>query len=87
MPDLGSVGADRIRALDAVASDTRSLLRRAARMRQQTSNLGDPELAALGSELVELAERLLIRLEEHRAEERRRARQQLRGIRQEPDDL
>jgi hypothetical protein len=57
------------------------------RIREQTSNLEDPELAALGAELVELAERLLARLEDRRAEERRRARRQLRGGREETDDL
>ncbi|MGA2872755.1 MAG: hypothetical protein ABSF27_04110 [Candidatus Dormibacteria bacterium] len=87
MPDLGGAPTDRIRALDAVTSDTRSLLRRAVRIREQTSNLEDPELAALGAELVELAERLLARLEDRRAEERRRARRQLRGGREETDDL
>jgi hypothetical protein len=80
MPDFSVPGAARLRALDALTSDTRSLLRRAARVQRQTADLADPVLVAQGRELVDTVERLLTSLEERRQEERQRARQQLRGI-------
>lgn len=80
MPDFSVPGAARLRALDALASDTRSLLRRAGRVQRQTADLGDPVVTEQGRELQDAAERLLNSLEERRREERLLARQQLRGI-------
>ena len=80
MPDFSVPGAARLRALDALASDTRSLLRRAGRVQRQTADLGDPVVTDQGRELQDAAERLLNSLEERRREERLLARQQLRGI-------
>jgi erythromycin esterase-like protein len=80
MPDFSVPGAARLRALDALASDTRSLLRRAGRVQRQTADLGDSVVTEQGRELQDAAERLLNSLEERRREERLLARQQLRGI-------
>jgi hypothetical protein len=80
MPDFSVPGAARLRALDALASDTRSLLRRAGRVQRQTADLGDPVVTEQGRELQDAAERLLNSLEGRRREERLLARQQLRGI-------
>jgi len=80
MPDFSVPGAARLRALDVLASDTRSLLRRAGRVQRQTADLGDPVVTEQGRELQDAAERLLNSLEERRREERLLARQQLRGI-------
>ena len=80
MPDFSVPGAARLRALDALASDTRSLLRRAGRVQRQTADLGDPVVTEQGRELQDAAERLLNSVEERRREERLLARQQLRGI-------
>jgi hypothetical protein len=79
MPDLSAPGASQLRALDGLASDTRSILRRASRLQRQTRDLGDPALSEQGRELVATAERLLSSLEERRREGRMLARQQLRG--------
>lgn len=84
MPDLRAPGAARLRALDALTSDTRSLLRRVGRVQRQAADLGDPVLSEQGRELVDCTERLLTSLEERRQDERRLARQQLRGL---PVDL
>lgn len=80
MPDFSVPGAARLRALDALASDTRSLLRRAGRLQRQTADLGDSVVTEQGRELQDAAERLLNSVEERRREERLLARQQLRGI-------
>ena len=80
MPDFSVPGAARLRALDALASDTRSLLRRAGRVQRQTADLGDSVVTEQGRELQDAAERLLNSVEERRREERLLARQQLRGI-------
>ena len=80
MPDFSVPGAARLRALDALASDTRSLLRRAGRLQRQTAALGDSVVTEQGRELQDAAERLLNSVEERRREERLLARQQLRGI-------
>ncbi|HVB14427.1 MAG TPA: hypothetical protein VNH38_06710 [Candidatus Dormibacteraeota bacterium] len=80
MPDLSKPGAGRLRALDALASDARSLLRRAGRVQRQTADLGDSAITQQGRELVEAAEQLLNSLEERRRDERLLARQQLRGL-------
>ncbi|HUY09087.1 MAG TPA: hypothetical protein VMW80_06510 [Candidatus Dormibacteraeota bacterium] len=79
MPDLSVPGAGRLRALDAVAADTRSLLRRASKVQRQTADLGDPLVTEQGQELVVIAQRLLESLEERRRDERLLARQQIRG--------
>jgi hypothetical protein len=80
MPDFTTPGADRLRALDALVSDVRSLLRRAGRVQRQTADVGDIELTEQSGELLEAAERLLAGVEERRREERQEARRQLRGI-------
>lgn len=87
MPDLSGPGAQRIRALDGLASDTRSLLRRGARVRRQTADLEDPLLDAQSLALLEAAERLLRSLEERRQEERQQARQRLRLSRADDDEV
>ncbi|MGA7173416.1 MAG: hypothetical protein WCB86_06965 [Candidatus Dormiibacterota bacterium] len=79
MPDLSTPGASRLRALDAVAADTRSLLRRAGKVQRQTADLGDPAVTEQGQELVDAAQRLLESLEERRRDERLLARQHIRG--------
>jgi hypothetical protein len=79
MPDLSAPGASRLRALDALTSDTRSLLRRAGKVQRQTADLGDQVVTEQGRELVDATERLLNSLEERRRDERLLARQQLRG--------
>ncbi|MGC2193019.1 MAG: hypothetical protein WA751_11885 [Candidatus Dormiibacterota bacterium] len=86
MPDLSVPGASRLRALDTVASDTRSLVRRAAKIQRQTADLGDPLLTEQGRELVDATERLLNVLEERRRDERLLARQQLRGVNSRSDE-
>jgi hypothetical protein len=80
MPDFSTQGADRLRALDALASDVRSLLRRAGRVQRQTADVGDTELTEQSGELLEATERLLAGVDERRHEERLQARRQLRGI-------
>lgn len=80
MPDLSAPGAGRLRALDAVTSDTRSLLRRAGKVQRQTADLGEPGLTEQSRELVDVTERLLDSLEERQRDERLLARQELRGI-------
>jgi hypothetical protein len=79
VPDLSIPGASRLRALDAVTTDTRSLLRRAGKVQRQTADLGDPVVTEQGQELVDAAQRLLESLEERRRDERLLARQQIRG--------
>ncbi|HVB53609.1 MAG TPA: hypothetical protein VNF24_05400 [Candidatus Acidoferrales bacterium] len=85
MPDLSVSGAGRLRALDALASDTRSLLRRAGKVQRNTADLGDPSVTEQGRELVDATERLLASLEERRRDERLLARQHLRGIGRDAD--
>ncbi|MGA8208330.1 MAG: hypothetical protein WB801_00960 [Candidatus Dormiibacterota bacterium] len=80
MPDFSAPGADRLKALDALVSDVRSLLRRAARVQRQMADLSDPELAESGRELLDATERLLAGVEERRQQERQQARRQLRGM-------
>lgn len=80
MPDFSAPGADRVKALDVLASDVRSLLRRAARVQRQLADFSDPELTESGRELLDATERLLASVEEHRQKERQQARRQLRGI-------
>ncbi|HUY25169.1 MAG TPA: hypothetical protein VMV09_07695 [Candidatus Saccharimonadales bacterium] len=80
MPDFSAPGADRLKALDALASDVRSLLRRAARVQRQAADLAAPELTESSGELLEVTERLLAAVEERRQHERQQARRQLRGI-------
>ncbi len=79
MPDLSASGTDRLRGLDALTSDVRSLLRRAGKVQRQTADLGDPEAVAQGRELMDATERLLELLEERRRDERQIARQRLLG--------
>jgi hypothetical protein len=80
VPDFSASGADRLKALDALASDVRSLLRRAARVQRQMADLSEPELTESGRELLDATERLLASVEERRQQERQQARRQLRGI-------
>jgi len=80
VPDFSAPGTDRLKALDALASDVRSLLRRAARVQRQAADLSDPELTESSGELLEATERLLAGVEERRQHERQQARRQLRGI-------
>jgi hypothetical protein len=87
MPDFSAPGVDRLRALDSLASDARSLLRRAGRVQRQTADLADPALTEQSVELVAATERLLASVEERRQEERQRARRQLRGIATDQDSI
>jgi hypothetical protein len=87
MPDFSAPGAARLRALDALASDVRSLLRRGGRVQRQTADLGDTELTEQCGELLQATERLLASVEERRHEERQQARRQLRGITSDQESL
>jgi sensor histidine kinase YesM len=80
MPDFSAPGADRLKALDALASDVRSLLRRTARAQRQIADLSDPELTHSSRELLDATERLLALVEERRQQERQQTRRQLRGV-------
>ena len=80
MPDFSAPGADRLKALDALASDVRSLLRRAARVQRQAADLAAPELTESSGELLEVSERLLAAVEERRQHVRQQASRQLSGI-------
>ncbi|HEY6537638.1 MAG TPA: hypothetical protein VI138_01190 [Candidatus Dormibacteraeota bacterium] len=77
MPDLSLPSAGRLRALDGLASDTRSLLRRAGRVQRLAADLGDPALDDQSRELVDATERLLSCFEERRREARLAARQRV----------
>lgn len=79
MPDLSLPGAIQLRALDGLASDARSLLRRATRLERQTADLSDANLDDQARDLVDAAEHLLTTLEERRRDGRLLARQHLRG--------
>ena len=68
-----------MRALDALASDTRSLLRRAGKVQRRAADLGDPQVTEQGGELLDAAARLLDSLERRRTAERQLARQLVRG--------
>jgi|GEM_PF-4916290 len=87
MPDFSAPGADRLRALDALTSDVRSLLRRAGRVQRQTADVGDIELTEQSEELLAATERLLASVEERRHQERQQARRQLRGITSDQESL
>ncbi|MFZ0168597.1 MAG: hypothetical protein WAL64_04125 [Candidatus Dormiibacterota bacterium] len=80
MPDFSAPGVDRLKALDALASDVRSLLRRTARVQRQAADLAAPELTESSGDLLEVTEGLLAAVEERRQHERQQARRQLRGI-------
>jgi sensor histidine kinase YesM len=80
MPDFSAPGADRLKALDALASEVRSLLRRTARAQRQIADLSDPELTQSSRELLDATERLVARVEERRQQERQQTRRQLRGV-------
>lgn len=79
MPDLSVPGPGRMRALDALASDTRSLLRRAGKVQRRAADLGDPQVTEQGGELLDATARLLDSLERRRVAERQLARQLVRG--------
>jgi hypothetical protein len=85
MPDLSVPGAGQLRALDGLASDARSIVRRASRLERQTADLGDATLTEQVRELTGAAEQLLASFEERRRDGRLLARQQLRGSDTEPD--
>ncbi|MGH7643661.1 MAG: hypothetical protein ACRENX_11765 [Candidatus Dormibacteria bacterium] len=80
MPDLSVPGPSRLRAVDALAADTRSLLRRATKVQRQTADLGETAITEQGQLVVEVTERLLGSLEDLRRDERLLARQNLQGI-------
>lgn len=79
MPDLSLPGAIQLRALDGLASDARSLLRRATRLERQTADLSDANLDDRARDLVDAAEHLLTTFEERRRDGRLLARQHLLG--------
>ncbi|MGC1183765.1 MAG: hypothetical protein WBA31_01255 [Candidatus Dormiibacterota bacterium] len=79
MPDLSLPGATQLRALDGLASDARSLLRRSTRLERQTADLSDTDLTGQARDLVAAAEHLLASFEEKRRDSRLLARQHLRG--------
>jgi len=79
MPDLSLPGAIQLRALDGLASDARSLLRRATRLERQTADLSDANLDDQARDLVDAAEHLLTTFEERRRDGRLLARQHLLG--------
>ena len=84
MAELESApGGGRLQALDAAASDSRSVTRRAGRLSERLAELGDSELIELGAEQLQASERLLAALEEGRARERVHMRRLLRGF---PDE-
>lgn len=84
MPELvGSPGGGRIHALDAAASDARSLVRRAGRLSEKLEALENPELQGLAAEQLEVCERMLAQLEKGRVQERMHMRRALRGA---PED-
>jgi hypothetical protein len=84
VPELvGSPGGGRIHALDAAASDARSLVRRAGRLSEKLEALENPELQGLAAEQLEVCERMLAQLEKGRVQERMHMRRALRGA---PED-
>jgi hypothetical protein len=80
---VGSPGGGRIHALDAAASDARSLVRRAGRLSEKLEALENPELQGLAAEQLEVCERMLAQLEKGRVQERMHMRRALRGA---PED-
>ncbi|MGH7608989.1 MAG: hypothetical protein ACREOD_03445 [Candidatus Dormibacteria bacterium] len=69
----------RLRELDGLTADARSLLRRAGRLRQRLADLSEPGPVGPAQELLGAAERLLAALEETRQLQRRELRRGLRG--------
>ncbi|MGH7692243.1 MAG: hypothetical protein ACRENY_06450 [Candidatus Dormibacteria bacterium] len=85
MADPLSPEPGRLRDLDRLASDTRALLRRSARVEEQTQGVGDDAFVGQARLLQEAGERLLELVEQRRQEERAQARRLLRRMPPESD--